>query len=146
MARRRATRKYETVFEFVQDYTNSLKNNAISLPAGSFRGELANTIKLDLSIPDFGRIGPIEAQVIFRDPSGSVALRLPNPPMEMHETFAKAKEQCVEQAKPFVDAGLVVFAQEHESKVKELEDKLTAQQEEWEKRLKEEIARLSEDA
>jgi len=142
MARRRATRKYETVFEFVQDYTNSLKNNAISLPAGSFRGELANTIKLDLSIPDFGRIGPIEAQVIFRDPSGSVALRLPSPPMEMHETFAKAKEQCIAQAQPFVDAGLVVFAQEHEEKVKVLEDKLTSQQEEWEKRLKEEIAKL----
>lgn len=142
MARRRATRKYETVFEFVQDYSNSLINNAISLPAGSFRGELANTIKLDLSIPEFGRIGPIEAQVIFRDPSGSVALRLPSPPVELHETFAKAKEQCMAQAQPFVDMGLVVFAQEHESKIAELEDKLTSQQEDWERRLKEEIAKL----
>ena len=142
MARRRATRKYETVFEFVQDYTNSLSNNAISLPAGSFRGELANTIKLDLSIPDFGRIGPIEAQVIFRDPSGSVALRLPNTPTEVHETFAKAKEQCIAQAQPFVDAGLVVFSTEHNEKVQELEEKLTSQQQEWEKRLKEEIAKL----
>lgn len=142
MARRRATRKYETVFEFVQDYSNSLKDNAINLPAGSFRGELANTIKLDLSIPDFGRIGPIEAQVIFRDPSGSVALRLPAPPMEMHEVFAKAKEQCIGQAQPFVDAGLLVFAEDHNAKVQELEEKLTSQQQEWEQRLKEEIAKL----
>ena len=66
MARRRATRKYESLVDFVKDYSQSLSSGAINLPAGSFRGELANEIKLDLSIPDFGRIGPITAQVIFR--------------------------------------------------------------------------------
>ena len=140
MARRRATRKYESIFEFVQDYTNSLVNNAISLPKGSFRGELANTIKLDLSIPEYGRIGPIDAQVIFRDPSGSAALRLPNPPPEVRTTFEKAKQQCMSEAQPFVDSGLVVFQNTHEEKVKELEDRLVSQNTEWEARLKEEIA------
>ena len=142
MATRRATRKYETLFEFVNDYTNSLKNNAINLPAGSFRGELANSIKLDLSIPEFERIGPIEAQVIFRDPSGSVALRIPSAPPELHTTFEKAKAQCMGEAQPYVDAGLVIFKSDHDQKVKELEQKLDDQKKEWERRLREEIAKL----
>ena len=45
MARRRATRKYETLFEFVNDYNATLINGAINLPAGSFRGELANQME-----------------------------------------------------------------------------------------------------
>ena len=142
MARRRATRKYETLFDFVKDYSSSLVNGAISLPAGSFRGELANEIKLDLSVPDFGRIGPIKAQVIFRDPSGSVALRLPEIPPDLHDTFSKAKEQCTEQAQPYVDAGLVVFTEEYNTRVQELEAELVAQKSEWEKKLEEAIAKL----
>jgi len=142
MARRRATRKYESLFDFVKDYSKSLSTGAINLPAGSFRGELANEIKLDLSIPDFGRIGPIVAQVIFRDPSGSVALRLPNLPADLHETYSKAKIQCTELAQPYVDAGFVVFKEEHDSQVQELEAQLLSQKSEWEKKLEDAIAKL----
>jgi hypothetical protein len=124
MAKRRATRKYETLLEFLVDYSNSLLKDAIQLPPGSYRGELANEIKLDLSIPEIGRVGPLKAQVVFRDPSGMVAMRLPQMLPEVHEAYAKAQEKAKALVKPFIDTGLAILLDDHEEKIEAL-------QEEW---------------
>ena len=142
MARRRATKKYESIFDFVTDYTTSLSNATINLLPGSYRGELANEIKLDLSIPEFGRIGPIVAQVIFRDPSGLVALRLPQVPPEVLETYQKAKQHCNDLVQPYVEAGLVVHKEEHDATLASMQKQLEDQKKEFEQKLADAIAQL----
>ena len=124
MARRRATRKYETLIEFLVDYNESISRNSIQLPKGSFRGELANAIKLDLSIPEIGRVGPIVAQVVFRE-AGSAALRLPELPHEIHGAATKVKEMIASQVKPFVDCGLVVSKQQYDQEISQLKQELS---------------------
>lgn len=78
MATRRATRKYKDLASFFADRTEHLSGGFCFLPPGSVRGELANEVKLDLSVPVVGRIGPITAQVVQRAPDGGYGLQLPN--------------------------------------------------------------------
>lgn len=80
MAVRRATRAYGSVVEFLEDYPETLAQGAVFLPPGSYEGELAPELKLDLVVPPLGRLGPIPAQVVHRGADGGVALRIPEWP------------------------------------------------------------------
>ena len=81
---------------------------------------MANSIKLDIDIPDFGRVGPIEAQVIFRSPDGMSALQFVEIPQELHDAYEKAKEAELVQIQPFIEQGIVIMVKDHEAKMKEL--------------------------
>ena len=103
MATRRATRKYSDLASFFEDLDEHLKGGFCLLPAGSFRGELAPQIKLDLVVPVVGRVGPVTAQVVQRAPDGSVGLQLP----EFEAETAKALERLdrtLEQVRDYLVA------------------------------------------
>ncbi len=78
MATRRATLKYKDLFEFYADLEENLSTGFCFLPPGAVRGELAPEIKLDLTVPVAGRIGPITAQVVQRASDGGYGLQLPD--------------------------------------------------------------------
>jgi hypothetical protein len=138
MATRRATRKYKDLASFFEDREQHLATGFCVLPAGSVRGELAADLKLDLSIPVVGRIGPLSAQVVQRSPDGSHALKLTDFEGEAGRGLAKldkALEAALEYFQSKGDLGTPEAApndadlQELETlreRVSELERELTA--------------------
>lgn len=76
MATRRATLKYTDLYEFYSDLEEHLRKGFCFLAPGTVRGELAPEIKLDITVPVVGRLGPFEAQVVQRVPDGSYGLQL----------------------------------------------------------------------
>lgn len=135
-AKRRATRKYTEINDFIEDYDNGLNKGSLQLPSGSYRGELANEIKLDISIPEIGRFGPIVAQVVLRSPDGTVALRIPTVPDEIHEAYKEASNRMLGDVQPFIEMGLVILKSEHDQIVSELEEKIANQLVVFEEQLK----------
>ena len=146
---KRATKKYESLKEFATDYEQNISKNSIQLAAGTFRGELANSIKLDIDIPDFGRIGPIEAQVIFRSPDGMTALQFVEMPPELQQAYEKAQSAGLEEVQPFLEQGIVILTTDHETKMEELRQELMAQFEvekaELQKKFEDELERIQEE-
>ena len=80
MALRRATRTFDDLAAFYAELP-TLQAGAILLPP--LEDELAPEIKLDLVLPLVGRVGPIAAQVVNRNPDGATAMRLPNAEAEL---------------------------------------------------------------
>ena len=146
---KRATKKYESLKEFATDYEQNISKNSIQLVAGTYRGELANSIKLDIEIPDFGRIGPIEAQVIFRSPDGMTALQFVEMPPELQQAYEKAQSAGLEEVQPFLQQGLVILTTDHEAKMEALREELMAQFEaekaELQKKFEDELERIQEE-
>ena len=83
MAVRRATRTFDDLVAFLDEYQSTILQGAIMLPPDAFEGELANEIRLDFVLPVVGRVGPVKAQVVHRSPDGAVALRMPNVESEL---------------------------------------------------------------
>ena len=146
---KRATKKYADLNEYALDYEKNISKNSIQLLAGTYRGELANSIKLDIDIPDFGRIGPIEVQVIFRSPDGMTALQFVDIPQELHDAYEEAKSAGMKEVLPYVEQGIVILTKDHESLMEELRQELRAQFEEEKAELQrtfeEEIDRIQEE-
>lgn len=125
MATRRATKQYADEQTFLQDYQENISKSAVTLDASCYRGELADNIKLDLRFADRSRIGPIEAQVIFRGDEGVVAVRLMEVPVELHQryetiqqSFKSEDDLILEQA---LATGQVVLKAEHDQQVEALQ-------------------------
>ena len=150
MAKRRATKTYETLSDFAQDYEAQISKMAIQMPAGSYRGELANNVKIDLRIPDYGRVGPVEAQVIFRSPDGLVAFQILSLPDEAHQAYKQAESAALEVLKPFLDQGTVLTKEDHEARIEQVRKELLAQFEEekaaLEAHFNAELERIQEEA
>jgi hypothetical protein len=90
MARRHASYTFPDLLSFIEQHQNMLVHGNFFIPADALQGEeLANEIKLDLILPNADRVGPIKGQIIHRDPSGGVALRLPNLQDEAGAAFEK---------------------------------------------------------
>ena len=123
MATRRATRKYESLLEFLKDYNTSLKKNSISLTKNSYRGELANEIRLDIVIPDVGRVGPIRSQVVFRGDDGVVALRIPEYPPAVLKAFDKAMEASEAMIQVLIELELVIRLKDHQAVLAQEQEK-----------------------
>ncbi|MGC6509180.1 MAG: hypothetical protein ACON4U_12245 [Myxococcota bacterium] len=116
MATRRATRSFESTQAFMDAYEGELTNRSLSLPAKSYRGkEIANSIKLDIVVPDYDRIGPISATVVFRAPDGSVAVQLEELPEQIATVYEDIKKSRFGAVQPYIDSGLVVLAAEYEA-------------------------------
>ena len=102
MATRRATKTYNDVSEFIQDYHQSLSQNMITLDASCYRGdELAANVKIDLKMPDGSRLGPLDGQVVFRGENRVAALRVLDMPQAVHDAFFAYDQelQVAEQAR-----------------------------------------------
>ena len=116
MATRRATRSFESTQAFLDAYESDLINRSLSLPENSYRGkEIANSIKLDIVVPDYDRIGPIPATVVFRAPDGSVAVQLEELPDQIATVYEDIKKNRFGAVQPFIESGLVVLASEFEA-------------------------------
>lgn len=107
MATRRATRQYDNLMGFLNDYRSTIKDGSIFLPQDTYRGELAGEVKLDLVLPVVGRVGPIVAQVIQRAPTGT-ALRLAVIPAEVEAGFQKVFAYLDEVKDYLISTGAVV--------------------------------------
>ncbi len=81
MALRTATRRYDHLPSFLREYPSTLKVGAVTLPAAA--EEYAPEIKLDIVLPGGARFGPMLAQVVFRLPDGSTAVRIPEVPADL---------------------------------------------------------------
>ena len=128
MATRRATKQYADEQAFLQDYQDNISKSALTLDASCYRGELADNIKLDLRFADRSRIGPIQAQVIFRGDEGVVAVRLMEIPAELHEryqtvqeTFKSEDDLILEKA---LATGQVILKSDHDQQVEALQSEV----------------------
>lgn len=132
MATRRATKQYADEQAFLTDYQENLSKLAITLDASCYRGELADNVKLDLRFADKSRVGPLEAQVIFRGEAGVVALRIAEVPPEVHQRYTTLLEQLTSQDDIVVEqalaTGKVVLKTEHDAQVEALQAELSALQ------------------
>lgn len=137
MAKRRATRKYGDLTTFFADYHEHIVHGYASLRPEDVRGELAAEIKLDLSVPVVGRIGPLTAQVVQRQPDGGFGLRLPDFDSEGGRALRKLEKQVAAVKAYLVDSGQLVEpgagssarVAELEARVAELEAMLVARPE-----------------
>jgi len=105
MALRRATRTYESIPEFLEEYNSTLAQGGIFLPPGTTRRELANEVRLDLVLPIVGRVGPLTAQVVHRAPDGGVGLRLPHVADEAREAFSRFMDTIAEIRTYLIETG-----------------------------------------
>ncbi|HCH65054.1 MAG: hypothetical protein CL927_18950 [Deltaproteobacteria bacterium] len=101
MATRRATLKYTELYDFYADHEEHLKNGFCFLSPGAVRGELAPEIKLDITIPIIGRLGPFQAQVIQRAPDGSYGLQVPDFQSEARRGL-KNLEEAIQAAETYL--------------------------------------------
>lgn len=121
MATRRATRKFDSIHHFIDEYEKYMSTLSLSLPSDSYRGtEIASTIKLDLLIPDHGRLGPIHSTVVFRAPDGTVALQLSELPQSVIDLYDTLKNKVFGSVQTYIDSGIVVLKTEYDSVVNEL--------------------------
>jgi hypothetical protein len=121
MATRRATRQYNDLMGFLNDYNATIKDGSIFLPADSYRGELSAELKLDLVLPVVGRVGPIPAQVIQRAPAGT-ALQLTAIPPDVQEGFEKVFTYLDEVKAYLISTGSVVDREEVEAQLAALRE------------------------
>ena len=130
MAKRHVSYTFPDMVSFVDQYQTTLQHGSLFLPpevVGS--DDLANELKLDLVLPSVGRVGPIKAQVIHRDPSGGVALRLPN--------LQDEAGTQIQQAMDSLDKLIPVLASMNKIVSKEQFDALQSRVEELETQLQE---------
>ncbi len=83
MAVRHATRRYDSITEFLSDWEKTLSKGAMALRPEDIDGEAAPNIRIDLVLPIVGRVGPIPAQVVSRAANGGTFLQLPEIPEEV---------------------------------------------------------------
>lgn len=125
MATRRATKQYADEQAFLKDYQENISKSAVTLDASCYRGELADNIKLDLRFSDRSRIGPIQAQVIFRGDDGVVAVRLMDTPPELEQRYLTVQQSFVSEVDAILEkalaTGQVVLKTEHDQQVEMLQ-------------------------
>ncbi len=131
MATRRATKNYADDASFLADYEETLSKSSITLDNTCYRGELADNVKLDLRFADKSRIGPIQGQVVFRDPEkGLVALRLLDMPPEVHQRFETIRASLVSESEKVIEealqTGQVIRLEEHQQQVDTLQSEVDA--------------------
>ncbi|MFH1467240.1 MAG: DUF4388 domain-containing protein [Pseudomonadota bacterium] len=85
MAVRQATRRYESLSEFLRDWRGTLSAGALALRPADLDGEAAPTLRVDLVLPLVGRLGPIPANVVSRQSDGSTYLQIPELPAEVKQ-------------------------------------------------------------
>ena len=145
MATRRATKSYNDIQTFLEDYNTSFSKNMITIDSSCYRGdELANEIKLDLRLPDKTRVGPIGAQVVFRGEDGTVALRIVELPDAVHAQFEAAQKSIESEVQGLVDQGLVVRMSVHQKMIADYEEKLVTLKQDMEKQLSEAIKQANQ--
>lgn len=98
MAVRSAIRRYPNPFALLADVDGPLRSGTLVLPPDALDGEPAPEFKLDLVIPEIGRVGPLQAQVITALPQGGYAVRLPDRSVEL-EAAAEKVRRLLEQAR-----------------------------------------------
>jgi hypothetical protein len=85
MAVRQATRRYESLSEFLRDWRGTLGSGALALRPIDLDGEAAATLRVDLVLPLIGRLGPIPANVVSRQSDGTTYLQIPELPAEVRQ-------------------------------------------------------------
>jgi hypothetical protein len=83
MAVRQATRRFESITEFLTVWRRELKSGALALRPGDLDGEAAPNLRVDLVVPIVGRLGPIPTQVVSRGADGSTYVKIPELPDEV---------------------------------------------------------------
>ena len=83
MAVRQATRRFESIPEFLGVWRRELKSGAMALRPEDLEGEAAPNLRVDLVLPIVGRLGPIPTQVVSRGADGSTYLKIPAMPDEV---------------------------------------------------------------
>ena len=130
MATRRATKVYENIEAFIADYQENLSQNMLPLTGDSYRGDLADNVKIDLKFPDNSRIGPLEGQVVFRGENRNVALRIMDMPEDVKNYFdavyVDESKELAEQVEALVAKGVAVSKEEHERVVADLQGQIDA--------------------
>lgn len=125
MAVRRATRQYDDILSFLNDYDSTIQSGGVFLPAATLKGELANEIRLDFVLPMVGRAGPVKAQVVHRSPAG-VALRIPAMSSEVQDLFDRFFAETEKLRAHFIATSDVVPRTEHEAALQSLREEMAA--------------------
>jgi hypothetical protein len=116
MARRHASYTFPDLLSFIDQYQKMLVHDSLFLPPEFVNGEdFANEIKLDLILPNVGRVGPVKAQVIHRDPGGGLALRLPDLQTEAGAAIQQVFDGMGQLISALADMGKVVDTESHEA-------------------------------
>ncbi len=86
MAVRQATRRFESVTEFLNVWQREIRGGALALTSDDLGGEeAAANLRVDLVMPIVGRLGPIPCQVVSRGADGSTYLKIPTMPDEVQK-------------------------------------------------------------
>jgi tetratricopeptide (TPR) repeat protein len=85
MAVRQATRRFESITEFLTVWQRELRTGALALRPSDLDGEAAPNLRVDLVLPIVGRLGPIPTQVVSRAADGSTYLKIPALPDEVRK-------------------------------------------------------------
>jgi len=83
MAVRQATRRFETLTEFLGVWRREIRAGALALRPEDLDGEAAPNLRVDLVLPVVGRLGPIPTQVVSRGADGSTYLKIPALPEDV---------------------------------------------------------------
>ena len=105
MAVRQATRRFESITEFLTVWRRELKSGALALRPSDLDGEAAPNLQVDLVVPIVGRLGPIPTQVVSRGADGSTYLKIPALPDEVKKGIDNLMTMVDEITQFLLDSG-----------------------------------------
>ncbi len=108
MAVRQATRRYDSITEFLDEWQGTLSAGAMALRPQDLDGEAAPNVRVDLVLPIVGRLGPIPTQVVSRAADGSTYLKIPELPDEVRKGIDQLLGIVTEVAQYLLDKGIHV--------------------------------------
>jgi tetratricopeptide (TPR) repeat protein len=105
MAIRQATRRFETITDFLAVWKRELRGGALALPPQENDEEVAPNVRVDLVLPIVGRLGPIPCQVVSRGGDGSTYLKVPGLPDEVKQGIDRLLGMVDEITQYLLDSG-----------------------------------------
>lgn len=105
MAVRQATRRFESISEFLAVWRRELGSGALALRPDEVDGEAAPNLRVDLVLPIVGRLGPIPTQVVSRGADGSTYLKIPALPDDVRKGVDQLMSMVEEVAQYLIDSG-----------------------------------------
>jgi hypothetical protein len=139
MAVRQATRRFESVPEFLTVWQRELSQGALALRAQDLDGEAAPNIRIDLVLPVVGRLGPIPAQVVSRS-GDATYVKIPQMPEDVRKGVQRLLDLVEAVALHLIETGRHVLRSTMEQAVQQAVGAARQQAEEELRQLRREIA------
>ncbi len=105
MAIRQATRRFESITDFLNVWKRELRGGALALPPQDGDEEISPNVRVDLVLPIVGRLGPIPCQVVSRGANGATYLKVPALPDEVKQGVDRLLGMVEEITQYLLDSG-----------------------------------------